>query len=238
MIEFLYQTLAKIGYNHPIHPPVTHISVGMVIGAFLFGIVGWKFRNQGLSRTAHHCIILALIALLPTVILGFMDWQYYYAGGWLFPIRAKIALAASLLVLLVFAVSVGHKDGTVSKSGLIIYGACLINVTALGYFGGELVFGPSSPGKAAGVEGIEISSEQFTKSCSSCHPKGGNSIKQDLPLRSAPQLTNFETFLAYIRDPKARDGTQTIMPQYSPDKLSEQQAREIYKYLTQVLRKN
>jgi uncharacterized membrane protein len=238
MIEFVYQTLAKIGYTHPIHPPLTHVTVGMVIGAFVFGIVAWKFRHQGLSRTAHHCIILALIAFLPTVLLGFMDWQYYFAGGWLLPIKAKFALAGFLLVLLVFAISVGPKGETVSKSALIIYGACLINVTALGYFGGELLFGGSSPGKAAGVKGIEISSEQFTRSCSSCHPGGGNSIKQDLPLKSAPQLVNFETFLAYIRDPKARDGSRTVMPQFSPDKLSEQQAREIYQYVTQVLRKN
>jgi uncharacterized membrane protein len=34
MLEFLYQTLTKIGYTHPIHPPVTHLTVGMVIGAF------------------------------------------------------------------------------------------------------------------------------------------------------------------------------------------------------------
>ena len=52
MIEFLYNTLAKVGYTHPIHPAVTHLSVGMVIGAFLFGIVAWKLRHQGKERSA------------------------------------------------------------------------------------------------------------------------------------------------------------------------------------------
>ncbi|RLA89109.1 MAG: hypothetical protein DRG34_04025 [Deltaproteobacteria bacterium] len=86
MIEFFYKILTTVGYTHPIHAPTTHIPVGMVIGAFIFGIVSWKFRKENLARTAHHCITLALLALLPTVIVGIMDWQHYYAGAWLFPI--------------------------------------------------------------------------------------------------------------------------------------------------------
>ena len=238
MIEFLYQALAKIGYTHPLHPPVTHATVGMVIGAFVFGSAAWKLRHQGLAKTAHHCIILALLALIPTVILGVLDWKYYYAGAWLFPIKMKIMLAGLLLILLVFALSAGYKAETVSKSAVILYAFCLLNVTALGYFGGELVFGKSSPRKAVEVVRIAVSSEQFATSCGSCHPGGGNTIKPNLPLHRAPQLVNFETFLAYIRSPKARDGSQTIMPSFSPGKLSEKQVKEIYQYVTQVLKES
>ncbi len=238
MIEFLYQTLAKIGYTHPIHPPMTHAVVGMVMGAFIFGIASWKLRHQGLSRTAHHCIVLALIAFFPTVILGFTDWQYYYAGGWLFPIRMKLALVIILLILLVFALSAGYKAESVSRSALLLYTLCLMNVTALGYFGGELVFGGRTTGKEVETVGVEVSAEQFGKSCSACHPGGGNSIKPQFPLREAPQLVNFETFLAYIRSPKARDGSQTVMPPFPSDKLSELQAREIYQYIVKVLEKS
>ena len=238
MIEFLYRALAKIGYTHPLHPPVTHATVGMVIGAFVFGIAAWKLRHQGLSQAAHYCIILALIALFPTVLSGFMDWQHYYAGAWLFPIKMKLALAALLLILLVFALSAGYRAEAISKSAVVLYGLCLLNVTALGYLGGELVFGKTSSGREVEVVGSAVSSEQFATSCGSCHPGGGNTIKPNLPLRSAPQLVNFETFLVYIRNPKARDGSQTIMPSFSPDKLSEKQAREIYQYVTQVLKEN
>ncbi len=236
MIEFLYQALAKIGYTHPIHPPVTHATVGMVIGAFVFGITAWKLRHQGLAKTAHHCIILALLSLIPTVILGVLDWKYYYAGAWLFPIKMKIMLAGLLLILLVFALSAGYKAETVSKSAVILYAFCLLNVTALGYFGGELVFGDKSAGQPMHVVGIEVSGEQFSKSCSACHPNGGNSIKQDLPLKTAPQLVTLDTFLAYIRSPKARDGSTTIMPPFPADKLSGEDAQKIYQYIIQVLK--
>ena len=238
MIEFLYQALAKIGYTHPLHPPVTHATVGMVMGAFVFGIVAWKLRHQGLAKTAHHCMILALLALIPTVILGILDWKYYYAGVWLYPIKMKIGLAGLLLILLLFALSAGHKAETVSKSAVIIYALCLVNVTAIGYFGGELVFGDRTALKEVEKVGVEVKAQQFTKFCSACHPNGGNSIKPHLPLKDAPQLVNFETFLSYIRSPEARDGSQTVMPSFSPEKLSDQEAREVYQYIVKVLEKS
>jgi uncharacterized membrane protein len=237
MIEFFYQILARIGHTHPIHPPVTHIPVGMVIGAFLFALVAYLLRHERLALTARHCILLALIGLFPTALLGYMDWQHRYGGAWLFPIKVKIGLAVLLLVLLIVALILGRKFKENSIRVLAIYGLCLLNVTALGYFGGELIYGGSGPLPAAETEEIQVSAEQFNTSCSACHPGGGNSIKANLPLKSAPQLADFNTFLAYIRSPKARDGSQTIMPPFPADKLSEQQAREIYNYVVQVLKK-
>ncbi len=242
MIEFLYQALAKIGYTHPIHAPTTHIPVGMVIGAFLFAIVSWKFGKETLARTAYHCIALALITLVPTVIVGIMDWQHYYAGAWLFPIKMKFLLAGLLLILLVFALSAGYRAESISKQALIIYALCLVNVTALGYFGGELAYGSRSPGKLSDTttvtadDDIEAGATLYNQTCRACHPNGGNSIKQTLPLKKAPQLVTFNTFLAYIRSPKARDGSKAVMPPFPGDKLSEENAEKIYQYIVQVLK--
>jgi len=242
MIDFFYKILTTIGYTHPIHAPTTHIPVGMVIGAFLFAIVSWKFGKETLARTAHHCIALALIALVPTVIVGIMDWQHYYAGAWLFPIKMKLSLAGLLLILLVFAFSVGYRATARSKQTLIIYALCLLNVTALGYFGGELAYGGRAPGKLSETTAvttdadIEAGATLYNQTCSACHPNGGNSIKQNLPLKTAPQLVTFDTFLAYIRSPKARDGSKTVMPLFSGDKLSEEDAQKIYQYINQVLK--
>lgn len=244
MIEFFYKILTAIGYTHPIHAPTTHIPVGMVIGAFIFGVISWKFRKATLARTAHHCIILALLALLPTVIAGVMDWQHYYGGAWLFPIKMKLPLAGLLLVLLVFALSAGYKAESITRQTLVIYTLCLLNVTALGYFGGELAYGGRAPAKPSHGDKLTVMAEVeagatlFNQICSACHPNGGNSIKQNLPLKTAPQLVNFETFLAYIRNPKARDGSATVMPSFSPEKLPVKQARELYQYIVKVLEKS
>jgi uncharacterized membrane protein len=235
VIELLYQTLARIGYTHPIHPPMAHIPVGMVIGAFIFGLVAWIFRHEQFTLSARHCISLALIGLVPTALLGYMDWQHRYTGALSFPIKMKIGLAVLLLFLLVIAATLGRRARVISVGILASYGLCLLNVTALGYFGGELIFGVGSPTQAAETKESRPSSEQFKKLCIACHPGGGNSFKAQLPLKSAPQLEDFKTFLAYIRNPKARDGSQTIMPPFPAERLSETQAREIYHYIVQVL---
>ena len=214
----------------------------MVIGAFIFAVVSWKFRKENLARTAHHCIALALLALVPTVIVGIMDWQHYYAGAWLFPIKMKLPLAGLLLILLVFALGAGYRTETISKQALIIYALCLLNVTALGYFGGELVYGGRAPGKLSATTivatdaDVEAGATMYNQTCSACHPNGGNSIKQNLPLKTAPQLVTFDTFLAYVRSPKARDGSKTVMPAFPADKLSKENAEKIYQYIVQVLK--
>lgn len=234
MIEFLYETLAKIGYTHPIHPPLTHIPVGMVVGAFIFGLAAWLLRHEQLTLTARHCVTLALLGLVPTALLGYADWQHRYAGALSFPIQMKIGLAVLLLVFLALAAILGRRR-VVSLGVLAIYGICLLNVTALGYFGGELIFGDGSPAQTSKTKEIMISAEPFNTSCGGCHPGGGNSFKAHLPLKSAPQLANFKIFLAYLRNPQARDGSRTIMPPFPADKLSEQQARQIYRYIVEVL---
>jgi mono/diheme cytochrome c family protein len=61
-------------------------------------------------------------------------------------------------------------------------------------------------------------------------------IKPNLPLRSAPQLTDFPTFLAYVRSPKARDGSETVMPPFPADRLTEEQGKEIYDYVVTAFR--
>ena len=244
MIEFFYKTLATIGYTHPIHAPTTHIPVGMVMGAFVFALGAYLLKRSTLALTAWHCVLLALVGLFPTVLFGYMDWQHYYAGAWVFPIKMKIGLAVLLLILLIVALSLGRKTEKVSVGALLIYGLCLLNVTALGYFGGELAYGdriPAKPGNsarsAATVE-VEAGATLFKQTCGACHPNGGNSIKPNFPLKEAPQLVSFETFLAYIRNPRARDGSQTIMPSFSPEKFSDQEASKVYQYIVKVLEKS
>ena len=68
-MESVYQVLAKIGYTHPLHPTLTHLVMGLVMGAFVFLLIAKFFRRGSLAQTARHCIVLALISLLPTAVL-------------------------------------------------------------------------------------------------------------------------------------------------------------------------
>ena len=115
MIEFIYQTLTKLGYTHPLHPTLTHVPIGMVMGAFLFVLVALIFRRTNLAQSARHCSILALIAAVTTALLGIMDWLHFYGGSLLFPIKMKLALAGILIIFLTLVVIFGFFGEAFSK---------------------------------------------------------------------------------------------------------------------------
>jgi uncharacterized membrane protein len=198
MFNFIYEFLAKLGYTHPIHPTEVHMPIGLVVGAFIFAWTALLFRRPKLAQTARHCVILAFIWVFPTLLLGIMDWQHYYAEAMLFPIKMKLIFAPTLLVLLAVAVILGFKIGAESKAVLAIYCLCFVTVVILGYFGGQLVYGTKGP---APPENVKAGAELFSANCKGCHPNGGNIIKPNLPLRSAPQLANLSSFESFIRDP-------------------------------------
>lgn len=168
MFESIYQILAKIGYTHPIHPAITHVPVGLTIGGFIFYIVSRALKQPILTKTARHCMVLALIFVPPTMFLGYIDWQHFYAGAWLSPIIMKMLLAGVLLILLSMVLIVGRKPENSSKL-MILHTICLVMVVGLGYFGGELVYGSktvkSNMAEGPVMEGARI----FDQNCSMCH---------------------------------------------------------------------
>jgi uncharacterized membrane protein len=232
MFNFVYELLARLGYTHPIHPTEVHMPIGLVVGAFVFVWIAVLFHRKNLASTARHCVILAAIWVFPTMLFGVMDWQHYYAGAMLFPIKVKMILGPTLTVLLWIAVILGYKKGAEYKPVVAIYCACFVIVVILGYFGGQLTYGSKGP---APPENVKAGAKVFSANCKGCHPNGGNILKPNLPLRSAPQLAEFKSFEGFIRDPKMPDGSAGAMPAFAPAKISDQQAKELYNYIVHVI---
>lgn len=172
-MERLYQLLDAVGYVHPLHPSITHIPVGLVIGAFLLGAISFLFRHKMTARAAHYCTIIAFIFIFPTVLLGYMDWQHFFAGGWLQPIKIKLVLAGVLLILTFIALVAGRGGETTSRGVAVMYTLCLVTVLALGFFGGQLVYSGKVP---AGPAEFQNGEKLFRANCSGCHPYGGNIV--------------------------------------------------------------
>lgn len=169
MLKSLYDVLSRIGYHHPLHPPATHIPVGMVIGAVVFIIAAWIFNRESFARTARHCIVLALLTAPVAILLGLMDWQHFYGGAWLFPIRVKMALAGLLITLLLTAWRTSQKENRALYRQRAVYALCLVTVTALGFFGGEIVYRSKKPVTAQGSAPARQGAGLFAGSCSMCH---------------------------------------------------------------------
>lgn len=165
----LYEWLSHAGYRHPLHPPATHIPVGLVIGAFIFLLAGRIFKRESLGRTAKHCIILALMVAPVAALLGVMDWQHFYGGVLLAPIRVKLALAGVLVLLLLLAWKVSPKTDAARKRTIAVYALCLMTVSGLGFFGGELVYGPKATDTAIEDDLVRQGARLFAESCALCH---------------------------------------------------------------------
>jgi uncharacterized membrane protein len=169
MFDFIYEILTQFGYTHPLHPTITHLPIGMTMGAILFLLGAFIFRNSGLDQTARHCLILAFIGAVPTALSGFLDWQHFYAGALLFPIKMKLALAGILIFFLVLAMIFGFFGKFFSNILVSLYLLCLICVIGLGYFGGELVYETKAPvteiSEGSPADGAMV----FNQNCSVCH---------------------------------------------------------------------
>jgi mono/diheme cytochrome c family protein len=234
MISVIYHFLESLGYNHPIHAPLTHMPIGLVVGALVFALAAWVFRQPGLAISARHCLILALLFFFPTALAGYMDWQYFYLGAWLTIFKIKLSLTGALLLLLVLGVFLTGKGEMRYGTLLPICTLCFLVVVVLGYLGGQLALGercPEAPSKQFSA-GAKI----FRSNCSACHPQGGNIINPKLPLLGASQLDSPETFLAFVRRPVRPDGSRGKMPPFPSTRISDQQVRDLYEYIVNVFK--
>jgi uncharacterized membrane protein len=153
MIHSFYAFLESLGYTHPIHPMVTHITVGLTIGTLVFALVSLIFRRVRLRLTAWHCAMLAVISVVPVAFFGFMDWEYFRGAHWEPTIIAKMILAGVLFVTLLFSLLLGRRrEGEIEDessrpwrqprhiAALVLWFISTGIVITLGFLGGNLVY--------------------------------------------------------------------------------------------------
>lgn len=227
-INAFYNALGSIGYTHPVHPTMVHMPIGLVTGALILAFAALWTRGATVALAARYCLIVAFIFYFPTVTLGLMDWQHFLHGAWLFPIEMKMILAGLLLIFLSITLFLNYRLGAGSKALLPFYVLCFCCVVGLGYFGGQLVYGGKSQSQPA-AKGYKAGEQVFSANCSGCHPHGGNVIKPNMPLKNSNKLTDYKTFLNWIRNPKSP------MPPFSANSISEQKAHELYQYIVHVI---
>lgn len=228
MIEEVYRLLENIGYLHPLHPAVTHIPIGLVFGSLLLGLISLVFRRDETAKAARYSAAIAFIFFFPTVLLGYMDWQHYYAGGWLHPIKIKIVLAIMLFVFLCSSLLLKRKDGFIPRIAVVAYGLSFLTTVGLGYFGGQLVFIDKAPSAAPQ---FRVGEKLYRVNCSSCHPYFGNIADPTAPVARSPELIDLETFIHWIRDPRLDNGAKGVMPAFPSTKIPDVQAKELWLYI-------
>lgn len=232
-MNWIYESLARIGYHHPLHPPLTHIPVGLVIGAFIFSLVAWIFNRENIARSARHCIILALLAVPPTALFGFMDWRHFYAGASLTPIRIKMILAAALTVLLLIAWIASRKEVRNMSRLIVICGLCLVTVMALGFFGGELVYSGRTEATASSETPlVSQGAEIFGSRCSGCHFADKSETKVGPGFKGLFQLSQLPVSKKPVTENAITDQLKSPVDKMPPfPDLSPEQIQALIAYL-------
>jgi uncharacterized membrane protein len=115
--------------GHPLHPPLTHITIGLYTGATAFGVLS---------------AVGGLIATVPTALAGLLDWIGITRGTPLF--RTATLHLSSMVTATVFfliAAIAGHGDYVDRAVGAWPLVLTLIGfgfLTLGGWLGGAVVF--------------------------------------------------------------------------------------------------
>ena len=240
MIEFLkdmgnliYHFLESFGYKHPLHPVLVHLPIGMNLGALVLCLLAILLHKPELRRSAYHALVLAGLFSLVALTMGLLDWQHYFNGSLLKPIKMKLLIAFPYTLLMWAGIFIGYRKGPEAKALLPIYFIGVICVMSLGFFGGELTFTGRSP---AADNPRDEGQSLFEANCSSCHPSGGNRIVPEKPIRASRQLESLASFTHHVRNPAANaEGGQSIMPAFPPEAISDADMAKLYNYIQHYL---
>jgi len=141
MTEVIFAFLSKIGFHHPIHPALTHIPMGMVMGAVTFRLVSFIPRMKFLARTGYHCVVLGFLGIFPTAFAGYLDWQHKFGGQWEFLIILKMVLAVFLTLLLATILYLDDTEAPKFNKITFFYLLAVLLAIGLGFSGGQLQYG-------------------------------------------------------------------------------------------------
>ena len=141
MVEVIFEFLNKIGFTHPLHPALTHIPMGMVMGAVAFRLASFIPKFRILARTGYHCVILGILGIFPTAFTGYLDWQHTYGGTWEFLIILKMVLAVVLTIVLITIAVIDDPENPKFDKKTFFYILTVLLAIGLGFSGGELQYG-------------------------------------------------------------------------------------------------
>lgn len=158
MIDLLFRFLKSVGFDEPLHPPITHLPIGLIMGGTVFFILAIVFKVKSLIITARHASILALVFAFPTILLGVIDWIHFYNGALIQPIIIKMILASTLLIVLGIGIIMGSEIKLYTIRMAIIWVICFLLVVGLGYEGAGLIYGRGVTKKSSTTQNVTATS--------------------------------------------------------------------------------
>jgi uncharacterized membrane protein len=131
--------------GHPLHPPLTDVTIGLYTGATAFAVLSALGLSEANLATAWWLALVGgLIVTVPTALTGLLDWLDISRGTPLW--RTATLHLSSMVTATVFfliAAIVGHGDyvdGAVGGASLVLTLIGWGLLTLGGWLGGAIVF--------------------------------------------------------------------------------------------------
>jgi uncharacterized membrane protein len=111
--------------GHPIHPPLTDVTVGAYTIATAFALLSRLGVSEDNTTTVWWLVLVAgLVTTVPTALTGFADWLSIQRGTPLWR-TATAHLSAMVTATILFAITAGaghgdYVDGTISGGSLVL----------------------------------------------------------------------------------------------------------------------
>ena len=141
----LMQALLRGFRGHPIHPPLTDITIGAYTVATLVVLLGWAgLAERRLASFAYAAIVVALISSVLTVVTGLADYLRIPRGT---PLRRTAAIHWVVMVwatavFLVAAVLLrnAYETSHITLAAALVTVAGWLTMTFGAWVGGTIVF--------------------------------------------------------------------------------------------------
>ena len=131
--------------GHPLHPPLTDVTVGAYTFATAMAVLSRLGVSEHNTATAWWlALVTGLAVTIPTAITGFAEWLEMSAGTPLWR-TATFHLSAMLTATVVFAITAGaghadYVDGSIGGGSLVLTLVGFALLTLGGWLGGAIVF--------------------------------------------------------------------------------------------------
>lgn len=131
--------------GHPLHPPLTDVTIGVYTAATVFGLLSALGVSETNMATAWWlALVLGLIVTAATALTGFIDWLSITWGTPLWR-TATVHMLSMLTATVFFLLAAifghgGYADGEVATGALILTLIGFGFLTLGGWLGGTVVF--------------------------------------------------------------------------------------------------
>jgi uncharacterized membrane protein len=155
--------------GHPLHPPLTDVTVGLYTGATAFAVLSaLGISEENLATAWWLALIAGLIVTGPTALAGLADWLVIPRGTplWRTATLHLTAMVTATVLFLIAAIA-GHGDyvdKSVAGGPLVLTLIAFAILTLGGWLGGAIVF-------THGMRVLNLVDEPASRAITPGHPE-------------------------------------------------------------------